>query len=317
MSRRGWILLATLGLIWGVPYLFIKIAVGQVSPATVVFARTAIGALLLLPFAVRAGGLRPLRGRWPAVVAFAVIEIIGPWLFLSNAERTLSSSTTGLLIATVPIAAVVLGRAVDRTPVAPVRWLGLLVGLGGVVILLGPGAAAGDPWAVTQVLLAALGYAIAPMVVDRYLQDVPSPVLTTTVLALSALVYLPVVAATGWPAELEADGAISLVVLGVVCTALAFTLFFRLIAEVGAARSTLVAYLNPLVAVTAGALVLDEPVGWPLVAATALILLGSAAAARRTKAAPAVTTDPEAGTDSIEPGDIEPRPREIEADLAR
>lgn len=281
MSRRGWILLATLGLIWGVPYLFIKIAVGQVSPATVVFARTAIGALLLLPFAVRAGGLRPLRGRWPAVVAFAVIEIIGPWLFLSNAERTLSSSTTGLLIATVPIAAVVLGRAVDRTPVAPVRWLGLLVGLGGVVILLGPGAAAGDPWAVTQVLLAALGYAIAPMVVDRYLQDVPSPVLTTTVLALSALVYLPVVAATGWPAELEADGAISLVVLGVVCTALAFTLFFRLIAEVGAARSTLVAYLNPLVAVTAGALVLDEPVGWPLVAATALILLGSAAAARR------------------------------------
>ncbi len=315
MSRRGWILLATLGLIWGVPYLFIKIAVGQVSPATVVFARTAIGALLLLPFAVRAGGLRPLRGRWPAVVAFAVIEIIGPWLFLSNAERTLSSSTTGLLIATVPIAAVVLGRAVDRTPVAPVRWLGLLVGLGGVVILLGPGAAAGDPWAVTQVLLAALGYAIAPMVVDRYLQDVPSPVLTTTVLALSALVYLPVVAATGWPAELEADGAISLVVLGVVCTALAFTLFFRLIAEVGAARSTLVAYLNPLVAVTAGALVLDEPVGWPLVAATALILLGSAAAARRAKAAPAVTTDPEAGTDSIEPGDIEPR--EIEADLAR
>lgn len=285
MSRRGWTLLLVLGVVWGVPYLFIKVAVAQVSPATVVFARTAIGALLLLPFALRAGGLRPLRGHWGAVVAFAVLEIVGPWFFLSNAERTLSSSSTGLLVSTVPIAAVVVGRLVDRRPVAPLRWVGLAVALGGVAVLLGPGAAVDDPWAVVQVLLAALGYAIAPIVAERRLRDVPVMALNTAVLGLAALGYLPVVVATGWPTGLRPTGAASLLTLGVVCTALAFTLFFRLIAEVGGARSTLVAYLNPLVAVGLGAAVLGEPLTWGLLAATVLILAGSAAAARRTPAA--------------------------------
>ena len=168
MSRRGWILLVAVGVIWGIPYLLIKIAVTDVTPVMVVFVRTALGALLLLPFALRGGGLRVLRGHWPAVLGFAVLEIVLPWILLSNAERTLSSSTTGLLVATVPIAAVILGRLVgDRRPVALVRWVGLLVGLGGVALLLGPGAAGGDPWAVAQVLLAALGYAAAPIIADR------------------------------------------------------------------------------------------------------------------------------------------------------
>ncbi|RHA43899.1 DMT family transporter [Cellulomonas rhizosphaerae] len=282
MSKRGWLLLLAVGVIWGVPYLLIKIAVGQVSPVTVVFVRTALGALLLLPFALRGGGLRVLRGHWPAVLGFAALEIVGPWILLSNAEQTLTSSTTGLLVATVPIAAVVLGRIVgDRRPVAAVRWVGLLVGLGGVALLLGPGAAADDPWAVTQVLLAALGYATAPIIADRGLRDVPAIPLTATCLGITALVYLPFLVAGGrqpWP---ETDAVLALVALGAVCTALAFVLFFRLIVEVGAARSTLVAYLNPVVAVTLGALVLDEPLTWTIAGATALILLGSAAASRR------------------------------------
>jgi len=282
MSKRGWLLLVAVGVIWGVPYLLIKIAVGQVSPVTVVFVRTALGALLLLPFALRGGGLRVLRGHWPAVLGFAALEIVGPWILLSNAEQTLTSSTTGLLVATVPIAAVVLGRIIgDRRPVAAVRWVGLLVGLGGVAVLLGPGAAADDPWAVTQVLLAALGYATAPIIADRGLRDVPAIPLTATCLGITALVYLPFLVAGGrqpWP---ETDAILALVALGAVCTALAFVLFFRLIVEVGAARSTLVAYLNPVVAVTLGALVLDEPLTWTIAGATALILLGSAAASRR------------------------------------
>ena len=141
VSRRGWLLLVAVGVIWGIPYLLIKIAVRDVTPVMVVFVRTALGALLLLPFAVRGGGLRVLRGRWRAVLGFAVLEIVRPWILLSNAERTLSSSTTGLLVATVPIAAVVLGRLVgDRRPVALIRWIGLLVGLGGV----GPAARTGS-----------------------------------------------------------------------------------------------------------------------------------------------------------------------------
>ena len=284
MSRRGWLLLVSVGVIWGIPYLLIKIAVTDVTPVMVVFVRTALGALLLLPFALRGGGLRVLRGRWRAVLGFAVLEIVLPWILLSNAERTLSSSTTGLLVATVPIAAVVLGRLVgDRRPVALVRWLGLLVGLGGVALLLGPGAAGGDPWAVTQVLLAALGYATAPIIADRALRDVPAIPLTATCLGLTALAYAPVVLLTGphpWP---PVDAVLALAGLGALCTALAFVLFFRLIVEVGAARSTLVAYLNPVVAVTLGALVLDEAITTTVLVATALILLGSAAASRRAK----------------------------------
>lgn len=270
-----------MGVVWGVPYLLIKVAVQNVSPVGVVLARTGLGALLLLPFALRAGGLRVLRGHWPAVVAFALLEIVGPWFLLSNAERTLTSSTTGLLVATVPIVAVVAGRLVDRQHVALVRWVGLAVGLGGVALLLGPGAAADDPWAVAQVLLAAVGYAVAPIIAERRLQGVPTIPLTTACLGLTALGYLPVFLLTGPHPVPGTPAVLSLVALGAVCTALAFVLFFGLIAEVGGARSTLVAYLNPLVAVTLGALVLDEPLTWGVLAAMVLILVGSAAASRR------------------------------------
>lgn len=293
MSRRGWLLLGAMGLIWGVPYLLIKVAVTDVSPAMVVFSRTAVGAVLLLPFARRFGGLGTLRGHWPAVLGFAVLEIVLPWILLSNAERTLTSSTTGLLVATVPIAAVVVGRFVDRQRVAAVRWVGLAVALGGVVLLLGPGAAATDPWAVVQVLLAALGYATAPIIADRRLRDVPTIPLTATCLGLTALLYLPFTLLTGRPHVPGLHAALALVALGVVCTALAFVLFFRLIAEVGAARSTLVAYLNPVVAVALGAVVLREPVTVAVLVATVLILAGSAAASRRSalRPAPAAVAD--------------------------
>jgi len=304
MSRRGWFLLVAVGVIWGIPYLLIKIAVADVTPAMVVFVRTALGALLLLPFALRGGGLRVLRGRWRAVLAFAALEIMLPWILLSNAERTLSSSTTGLLVATVPIAAVVLGRVVgDRQPVAAIRWVGLLVGLGGVALLLGPGAAGGDPWAVAQVLVAALGYASAPIIAERALRDVPAIPLTATCLGITALAYAPVVLATGphpWP---PVDAVLALAGLGALCTALAFVLFFRLIVEVGAARSTLVAYLNPVVAVALGAVVLDESVTVSVLAATALILVGSAVASRR----PRVDDAPPAELDETRLADGLPR----------
>ena len=311
MSRRGWVLLVTMGVVWGVPYLLIKVAVEDVSPVGVVLARTGVGALLLLPFALRAGGLRVLRGHWPAVVAFAALEIVGPWFLLSNAERTLTSSTTGLLVATVPIVAVVAGRLVDRQRVALVRWAGLAVGLGGVALLLGPGAAADDPWAVTQVLLAAVGYAVAPIIAERRLQGVPTIPLTTACLGMTALGYLPVFLLTGPHAVPGTPALLSLVALGAVCTALAFVLFFGLIAEVGGARSTLVAYLNPLVAVTLGALVLDEPITWGVLAGMVLILVGSAAASRRgTPGTEAPVADPaDAALVGAEPGEAATTPQ--------
>ncbi|MGV8976502.1 MAG: DMT family transporter [Cellulomonas sp.] len=282
MTRRGWLLLGLMGVIWGIPYMLIKVAVAEVSPPAVVLARTAIGAVVLVPFAARHGGLAALRGRWRALLAFAALEIIGPWVLLSNAEVTLASSTTGLLVATVPVFAVVLGRLVgDRRPVAPVRWVGLVVGLGGVALLTGLGSSSGHGWPIGQVLLAALGYAIAPIIADRALQGIPPVVLTTACLAVAALVYVPVVALSGHQAMPGARAIASLAVLGVVCTAVAFVLFFTLITEVGAARSTLVAYLNPLVAVALGALVLSEPVTAAVAVGGALIVGGSAAASSR------------------------------------
>lgn len=291
MTRRGWLLLGAVGAIWGIPYLLIKIAVAEVSPPTVVFARTAVGAVVLMPFALRSGGLRPLRGRWTAVAVFAALEIVGPWLLLSNAERVLASSTTGLLVATVPILAVVLGRFVgDRRPVSSVRWVGLVVGLGGVVLLMGPGAVHGHAWSLGQVLLAALGYAIAPIVADRALRGVPAVTLTAACLTLAALVYAPVVAVTG-PRLAPGPGTIAaLLTLGVVCTALAFVLFFALITEVGAARSTLVAYINPVVAVALGAAVLSEPIT-PLVVVAMLLIVGGSAAGSHRSPEPATSAD--------------------------
>lgn len=283
MSRRGWVLLGTLGVIWGTPYLFIKIAVeAGVSPALVVLARTAIGAVVLLPFALRGSGFRALRGRWPAVVLFALLEVVGPWLLFPSAEQTLNSSTVGLLVATVPILSVVVGRfAGDRLPVGGVRWAGLAVAFSGVLVLTGPGLRSGHGWAVAQVMLAVVGYAVAPVVAERALQGVPTTVVTVATLLLASAVYAPVVALTG-PHAVPAGAAVgALVLLGLLCTAAAFLLFFRLIAEVGGPRATLVAYLNPVVAVLLGAAVLGEPLSASVLLATVLILGGSALAAVR------------------------------------
>ena len=297
MSRRGWLLLGLLGVVWGTPYLFIKIAVeAGVSPASVVLARTAIGAAVLLPFALRGRGFRALSGRWPAVALFALLEVVGPWLMFPTAEQTLTSSTVGLLVATVPILSVVVGRvAGDRLPVAPARWAGLAVAFGGVLVLTGPGLRAGHGVAVAQVMLAVVGYAVAPVVAERALQGVPTTVLTVATLLIATVVYTPVVLLTG-PHPAPGAGAIgALVVLGLLCTAVAFLLFFRLIAEVGGPRATLVAYLNPVVAVLLGAAVLSEPLSLTIGLAMLLILGGSSVAAFRRAPATAEPAPPATG----------------------
>lgn len=283
MTRRGWALFVAMSVIWGIPYLLIKVAVGQVSPAVLVFARTSVGAALLLPFAARRRQLGTLRSHWPAVLAFAAIEIAGPWLLLSDAERRLSSSTTGLLIAAVPIIGVVLARLTgDRRPVSAVRWLGLLLGLGGVALLAAPALHGGGVRPMAEVLLTALGYATAPLIADRSLRDCPSLAVTSVCLTVTALIYTPAAAAT-WPSRMpSASATASLAGLAAVCTAIAFVLFFELIGEVGAARATVITYVNPAVAVVCGATFLSEPLTATIGGSFVLILAGSVLATRRT-----------------------------------
>jgi drug/metabolite transporter (DMT)-like permease len=270
-----------MGVIWGLPYLMIKVAVDGVSVPVLVFARTVIGAAILLPMALRRVDWRALGERWLWVLAFAVLEVIGPWALLSDAEHNLSSSMTGLLIAAVPIiGAVVVGFLGERLGVK--QWVGLAVGFGGVALLAAPNLHGGDGWSVAEVMLTAVGYATAPVIADRKLQEVPSIVVTTVTLALAAVVYSPFAIAT-WPDRMPAaDVLLALAGLAVLCTALALVLFFRLIREVGPARAMVITYVNPVIAVAAGVLLLHEPLTAATVASFVLILGGSILATSRT-----------------------------------
>jgi drug/metabolite transporter (DMT)-like permease len=281
VSRRGWLLFVAMSVIWGVPYLLIKVADGGVSVPVLVFSRVTVGAALLLPVALRRRQLGVLRPYWRWLVLFAVIEIILPWLLLSDAERRLSSSMSGLLIASVPILGLVLARVTggpERLTV--VRWAGLLAGVAGVGLLAGPGAFGGGAWPVTEVLLTALGYATGPLIASRKLAALPGLGMTAVCLGLAAVVYAPAAAVT-WPSAAPSAKVIAaLATLGVLCTALAFLLFFKLIAEVGPARATVITYVNPAVAVALGVAVLHEPFTPEIGAAFALILAGSVLATR-------------------------------------
>ena len=282
MSRRGWVLFAAMCVLWGIPYLLIKVAVAEVSVAVLVFARTALGALVLLPLAARPGAVTVVRAHWRSLLVFALVEIIGPWALLSDAERLLDSSLTGLLVAAVPIIAVLAGRlAGDTERLGPLRWAGLGLGLAGVALLAAPHVNAGSGFAIGEVLLVAVGYAVGPIIAARKLGEVPNMLVTASCLGFAALVYLPPALLT-MPAALPApEVLLALAGLGLLCTAAAFVLFFELIGEVGPTRAVVFTYVNPAVAVAAGVLLLGEPLTATVLVAFVLILLGSVLATRQ------------------------------------
>jgi drug/metabolite transporter (DMT)-like permease len=276
VSRRGWVLFATMSVIWGIPYLLIKVAVAGVPVPVLVLARVAVGAALLLPLAVRRGQLRVLLPHWRWLAVFAVVEIVSPWFLLSEAERRLSSSMSGLLIASVPIIGALLARLTgDAERLTLIRWAGLLGGLAGVALLVGPGAAGGDARSIGEVLLVGLCYAAGPLIASRKLAGVPPIGMTAACLGLAAVIYAPAAALT-WPAALPSAKVLAaLLTLAAVCTAAAFLLFFALIAEVGPARATVITYVNPAVAVALGVMILGEQFTPLMAGAFALILGGS------------------------------------------
>lgn len=283
MSTRGWLLFAAMGVIWGIPYLLIKIAVGEISPATLVLARTAIGTALLLPIVLARGELGSLRPHWRLLVAYTFVEIVTPWLFLSHAETRLSSSLSGLLIAGVPLVGALLALATghDDRPEG-IRFVGLALGFVGVALVVGLNVAADDLIAVGEVGLVVVGYAIGSLLIARF-RGVPSLAPIAGSLALAALVYLPFGIAqrpTTLP-SVQALGAVA--ILGVVCTALAFIVFFALIHEVGPNRATVITYVNPAVAVALGVTLLGEPFTASIAAGFVLIALGSFVGTRRSR----------------------------------
>lgn len=276
MTRRAWVLFSAMAVLWGMPYLFIKEAVASFAPAAVVSGRTLGGAALLLPLAARKGALRPALAKWRWVLAFGIVEMAGPFMLLSHAEQTLPSGLTGLLVATVPMfAAFIAMIRGDRDVLRPSRILGLLIGFAGVGLIVWSSSGDGtvDALSIAEVLIVAVLYAIAPFIVAVRLRDVPP--LGTISLSLTAIgtAYLPIALLTqhGTPTT---RSIAALVALAVICTAVAFVVFFALIAEAGPARAPLFTYVNPVIALGLGIVVLNEKVTWGLVAGFPIILAG-------------------------------------------
>ena len=291
MTRRGLVLFAAMCVIWGIPYLLIKVAVADVSPVALVFMRTAMGAVLLVPIAAARDHIRPLLPYWRVIGVYTAIEIALPWVLLSDAERKLSSSLAGLLVAAVPLIGAVLAATLGHERLDARRLTGLLVGLGGVAALLGLDVGGGNAGAVLEIGVVAVCYAVGPLIISRRLSQLPAMGVVAASLALAAVVYTPL-ALTQLPRHVPGGNVIAAVVLlGVVCTAIAFVVFFALIAEVGPVRATVITYVNPAVAVVLGVALLGESFTVGTAVGFALILLGCALATRRTRPA-AVAEEP-------------------------
>ncbi len=283
-------------LIWGIPYLFIRIAVRELEPPVLVFARTLLGAVVLLPIALARGEVRPVLARWRPLLFFAAIEIGIPWIALANAEQHISSSLAGLLIAAVPLVTTLVSPLMgSREHIGPVNLAGLGVGVVGVAAIVGLDLQSSGVAPLLEMAVVVVGYSVAPVILSRYLLGVPSMGVTALALTACAVAYAPA-AALAWPHAVPSYSAIAAVlVLALVCTALAFLIFFALIADIGPVRATVITYINPAVAAVLGVAVLHESFTLGMGLGFVLVLAGSVLATRRgaqpKKEALAVTLD--------------------------
>ncbi|MEJ6506939.1 MAG: DMT family transporter [Microbacteriaceae bacterium] len=287
MSKKAPLLFLTVGVIWGTPYFFIEIAIEHFQTPSIVFLRVFLGALILLPIAIKKGMLARTLKAWPAVLAFAVFEMVGPWYLITEAERSINSSLAGLLITTVPfIAAFLVGLLGDRSAWHPLTILGLVLGFAGVVSLVGIDVFAGHIMVtpVLMMLIAAVGYAVAPIIANRMPTDVPTLGVIAVSLAMVSLIYAPFAAVT-LTQDIQVGPSLgawaSVIVLGALCSALAFVIFFTLIREIGPARASLITYVNLAVAAVLGVVFLDEAITAGILVGFPLVVVGSYLASRR------------------------------------
>ena len=292
MSGRPLVLFAAMSVLWGIPYLFIRIAVDEVSPAFLVLARTALATAILLPIALVRVDVRPVIARWRWLAAFALIEVAIPWILLGSAEQKVSSSLAALVIAAVPLVGVAIALLTGRSErLGPIGGVGLLLGLVGVAAIVGGDFGTTDPIALVQLGGVAVCYALGPVILARYLSDLPSIGVIALSLGMTFLLYIPL-GLLQWPTEVPSPAVIgSIVTLAVLCTALAFMLFAALIEAVGPVRSTVITYINPAVAAVLGVAVLNETLTPAMILGFGLVTIGSVLATRPPRA-PAVDAVP-------------------------
>lgn len=279
MTRRAWLAFAAMSVIWGIPYLLIRIAVRHgVTPGMLAFGRVALAAVVLLALAWRAGSLPSLRGHWGVMLAYAVAEIVIPFSLIAFGEQRVSSSLTAILISTVPLFAAMLAMRFNRSErPTRIRAVGLILGFGGVVALVGVEVAGRGSELVgaAAILIGALGYSVGATIVRLRLTALDPRATMGASLAIAAVLLAPY-AALDQPRSVPGAGALAcVVVLGLVCTALAFVVYTVLIAEAGTTRATVITYINPVVAVALGVSLLGEQLGLGAIAGLLLILAGS------------------------------------------
>ena len=288
MSRRGLTLFLLVGLLWGIPYLFIKVAVDKETgfpPAIVVFGRVLIGAAILLPIAIKDGSLAKAFKGAKYVTFYALLEMIAPWILIGTAEQSIPSGLAGLLVASVPIwSAIITSFHGDKSVWHYKRLLGMLVGFVGVILVVGIESITGSssPLAIAMMLAASMLYAYAIIMIRRALPHDSGIAINGLAMAISALFYLPFTIAL-WPSHhVEANAIYSVIALGVLSTGAAFAIFFAVVKDIGPARASFVTYLNTAFAVLLGLVILNEPLTPGIVIGLPLILIGSYFASRKT-----------------------------------
>ncbi len=275
MNRRAWVLFAIMGVIWGLPYIFIKIALRELTPETIILFRCALGGIVLLPFAIREGRFDLMRKHWRGLLLYSVIEMVIPWYLLARAEQHMPSSFAGLLISVAPIAGLILALAFrSEAHVHGLRLIGLVVGFVGVAIVVGINAGSTNALAITEVVITACGYALGPVLLNHYLSELPPVTMVSYSMLFAMVFYLPF-GLTHLPHHLNAEVAGCVAGLGLLCSLTGFILFYLLILDVGPSRATVVTYVNPIIAVLAGVIFLHEHLGSAVAYGLPLVIIGS------------------------------------------
>ncbi|CAB5240146.1 unannotated protein [freshwater metagenome] len=284
MTRRSWLLFGLTGFLWGIPYLFMKVAVETFNPAVIVCARVVIGSAILIPVAIAQRSLGGALRGFKYVIPYAIFEMIGPWFFITSAEKNISSGLAGLLVATVPIWATIFASINgDKTVWHHRRLFGIVIGFIGVFALVGIESITGNSSLISigMVLLAAIAYSYAVNMITMKLPGVSGIAINAVAMGFTAIFYLPF-AILQWPdTAIPVKASLSLISLGILCTALAFVVFFQVMKEIGPARASLVTYVNTAVAVLLGVVVLSEPITLGIAIGLPLVLVGSYFASRK------------------------------------
>ena len=285
MSRRAYFHFAVSGLFWGIPYLLMKVAVADIPPAVIVCGRVLIGAAILIPIAIHQKVLMDAIRGWRFVLPYAIFEMMIPWILITNAEKKISSGLAGLLIATVPIwSTIFASMSGDKTVWHSKRLVGMLVGFIGLIGLVGYESIIGssDPLSIAMMLVAAISYSYAVNTISQKLPDVSGIAINGLAMVITSIAYAPLMIVQ-FPevSTVSTESAVSLLALGVFCTALAFISFFIVLKEIGPARASIGTYVNTAIAVVLGVLILSEPLTIGIIIGLPLVMIGSFLASRK------------------------------------